>query len=185
VACEGDDDDEDMEIGMENEEELITDLILTFTNTDTQDSASFTFSDSDGPGGNASTIDVIDLQTGGEAVTYDVSVKVQDASDPNDVEDITAEVMEEAAEHQFFYLPNEAADSLVSISYDLSDVDENGNPVGLETKWLFDGTSNGSESVQVVLRHEPNKGAAGVAEGDIENAGGETDIQVTFNLEVN
>jgi hypothetical protein len=185
VACEGDDDDDDMEMEMENEEELITDLILTFTDPDTQDAQSFTFSDTDGPGGNAPSIDLIELETDGGTATYNVSVQVQDASDPNDVEDITAEVMEEDAEHQFFYLPNAAADTLVSIAYNPSDTDDNGNPVGLETTWVFDGNSDGSESVRVVLRHEPNKDGAGVAEGDISNAGGESDIDVTFNLEVN
>jgi hypothetical protein len=34
--------------------------------------------------------------------------------------------------------------------------------------------------VVVTLRHEPDKGAAGVSGGDITNAGGDTDIEVTF-----
>ena len=33
-----------------------------------------------------------------------------------------------------------------------------------------------------MLRHEPDKSAAGVSSGDITNAGGETDIEVSFNV---
>ncbi|HBK71516.1 MAG TPA: type 1 periplasmic binding fold superfamily protein, partial [Flavobacteriaceae bacterium] len=35
-----------------------------------------------------------------------------------------------------------------------------------------------------ILRHEPNKSASGVSDGDITNAGGETDIEVIFNITV-
>ena len=42
----------------------------------------------------------------------------------------------------------------------------------------------GSGTITVTLRHEPNKDAAGVSSGDIANAGGETDIEVTFNVEI-
>ena len=36
----------------------------------------------------------------------------------------------------------------------------------------------------MTLRHEPAKDASGVAAGDITNAGGETDIEVTFDVTV-
>jgi len=34
----------------------------------------------------------------------------------------------------------------------------------------------------VTLRHQPDKGAIGVSDGDITNAGGETDIEVLFDV---
>jgi hypothetical protein len=37
-------------------------------------------------------------------------------------------------------------------------------------------------SLTIILRHEPDKSAPGVSEGDIANAGGETDIQLNFEL---
>ena len=40
--------------------------------------------------------------------------------------------------------------------------------------------ANPSATMTVILRHEPNKAGAGVSDGDITNAGGETDIEVTF-----
>jgi len=45
-------------------------------------------------------------------------------------------------------------------------------------------TDPGEGGLRITLRHEPNKTAAGVQNGDITNAGGETDIEVTFTFEV-
>jgi hypothetical protein len=96
-------------------------------------------------------------------------------------EDITLEVAEEELEHQFFYetlFPTELSD--VNIAY--NDLDEEGNPIGLST--VLTTGEMGSGTITVTLRHEPNKDAAGVSSGDIANAGGETDIEVTFNVEI-
>ncbi|MEZ7887763.1 MAG: type 1 periplasmic binding fold superfamily protein, partial [Flavobacteriales bacterium] len=60
--------------------------------------------------------------------------------------------------------------------------DEEGNPIGLST--VLTTGEMGSGTITVTLRHEPNKDAAGVSSGDIANAGGETDIEVTFNVEI-
>jgi hypothetical protein len=38
--------------------------------------------------------------------------------------------------------------------------------------------------LKITLRHEPNKKASGVVGGSITNAGGETDIEVSFDVEV-
>ena len=37
-------------------------------------------------------------------------------------------------------------------------------------------------TITITLRHEPNKGGEGVSNGDITNAGGETDAQVSYNV---
>ena len=57
-----------------------------------------------------------------------------------------------------------------------------GNPVGLSSTVTT--TDAGSGNVTVVLRHEPDKSGDGVAAGDISNAGGEIDIEVTFAIDV-
>lgn len=180
VSCEDDDTEETPPT--QNDPEVITDLVLNFTDPDTQESLEFRFSDPDGPGGNAPTIDDIELLN---QVGYQLSLSVLDASDPNDVEDITEEIEEEDEEHQFFYVTGGNADDVVTISYDPTDVDDDGNPIGLRTNWVTSGTSTGSETVTVVLRHEPNKSAPGASDGVLsDEVGGETDIEVTFNLTV-
>lgn len=92
--------------------------------------------------------------------------------------DITEEVLEEAAEHQLFFQTSML--SGINVSY--KDEDENGNPLGLQTT-LTTGDA-GSGELTITLRHEPEKTATGVAEGKIENAGGETDIELTFDIVV-
>ncbi len=181
VACE-DDDDDDPPPTVVNEEEVITDMTLTFVDPDTQTSTSFTFSDPDGEGGNAPTIDDIVLNAN---TAYQVSIEVLDASNPNDVEDITEEIEEEDDEHQFFFITGNGAENSVTITYDPNDVDDDGNPIGLSSNWMVTQATTGGETIRVVLRHEPNKDGAGVSDGDIANAGGESDIDVTFNFTVN
>lgn len=91
-------------------------------------------------------------------------------------ENITEEIEEEDDEHQFFFQHGN------DIETAYLDNDENGNPVGLD----FSLTTNaaGTGTITVTLRHEPNKDAAGVSDGDITNAGGSTDIETTFNYTV-
>jgi hypothetical protein len=92
-------------------------------------------------------------------------------------EDITEEVQEEDDEHQFFF---QSTISELVVSY--TDQDEDGNPVGLNTSITTGAPDSGS--LTLTLRHEPVKDAAGVSAGDITNAQGETDIEVTFPIDV-
>jgi len=62
-------------------------------------------------------------------------------------------------------------------------MDADGNPIGLDFIVTTDATT-GTEAFTITLRHEPSKDAAGVSAGDITNAGGETDVEVTFNVTV-
>jgi hypothetical protein len=68
----------------------------------------------------------------------------------------------------------------MTITY--NDSDANNLPVGLKTVLTTGNTSTGT--LAVTLKHKPNKAAAGVLGGDITNAGGETDINVEFNVEI-
>ena len=61
-------------------------------------------------------------------------------------------------------------------------MDGNGDPVGLMTQ-LMTGSA-GTGQLTILLRHEPDKSAMGVAQGDPTNAGGETDINVVFDIVV-
>jgi hypothetical protein len=178
VACDSDDDS--VTPPAANDEEVITDLVLTFFNTDTQSAESFAFSDPDGPGGDPPVIDVIGMSPG----AYNVSIQVLDASDPNNVDDLTSEIAEvEADEHQFFFELLNGAGDVITIGY--ADSDVNGNPVGQETIWLASGPTSGAEKARITLLHEPDKNAPGAAEGVLSPAlGGETDIEVEFDISV-
>lgn len=166
VACEPDEAED------ENDEEVITDM--TYTLTSGSETVVLSFSDPDGEGGAAPVV------TGGTLsanTSYSGSIELLNASDPDDIEDITEEVAEEDDEHQFFF-----DSSIAGLSVAYGDSDDDGNPLGLNTT-LTTGAA-GQGTLTVILRHEPNKTAAGVPDGDIANAGGETDIEVTWNVNV-
>jgi len=74
-------------------------------------------------------------------------------------------------------------------------MDADGNPVGLSSTLTTGAAGSGTLTVTlrhepmksatgVTLRHEPMKSATGVADGDITNAGGETDIEIVFPVDV-
>ncbi|MBL7981207.1 MAG: type 1 periplasmic binding fold superfamily protein [Flavobacteriales bacterium] len=153
-----------------NEEELITTLILTFTDQETPTEIfELRFTDLDGDGGNAPVI-TGDTLPANRAYNLSLRVLNESGSTP---EEITNEIEEEGTAHQFFFQP--VATTLL-VTY--ADADANGQPIGLAN--LATTAAPGEGTITVTLRHEPNKTAAGVINGDITNAGGETDIEVTF-----
>ncbi len=162
TACDkGTDDPEE-----ENESEVITTLRLRFVDsTNTSVATTFSFEDPDGEGGSAPT--VLDDITLNNNSTYTVTLTLLDESDPNDVEDITAEIREEDTEHLFCYTVDGA-----DVGVERSDSDGN-FPVGLTSTWRTGNAGNGT--VQVVLKHQPD----GLKDGTCSP--GETDVDVTFN----
>ena len=92
-------------------------------------------------------------------------------------ENVTEEVEEEDKDHQFFF-----ETTVTGLTVEYTDFDGDGNPVGLST-FLTTGAA-GSGDLTVTLKHEPDKSASGVADGDMTNAGGETDISVTWAITV-
>lgn len=156
-----------------NEGEVITTLTYTLVPDGGGDTAVFTFQDLDGDGGNPPIITGATLQAN---TTYTGTLQLLNQL-ASPTEDINEEILEEADEHQFFF--QTTLDGL-NISY--ADSDEDGNPVGLST--VLTTTSSGSGMLTIILRHEPDKGAEGVASGNLANAGGETDIEVIFDVEI-
>lgn len=154
-----------------NEEELITTLKYTLTPSGGGTAIILTYKDLDGDGAGAPVI----TQSGNLAAntTYTGSLVLLNES-KTPAEDITAEIRDEKEDHQFFF---QAASSLkASISY--SDKDANNKPLGLETSFITTTASEGD--LTIILRHKPSKSASGVENGDITNAGGETDIEAKF-----
>jgi hypothetical protein len=148
---------------------VITTVVLTFTDPETSEVFEMRSVDTDGDGGNAPTI-TADALPGGRA--YSLTVTVLDQAQSPTV-DVTPRILAQAAEHQFFFAVQAAA---LTISY--SDQDPGGRPVGL-TNLAITGAA-GSGTLTVTLRQGPDKEAAGVAAGDMTNAGGETKAEVVF-----
>jgi hypothetical protein len=151
-----------------NEEELITTFTVDLVGSTS--SATLSYVDMDGDGGSAPVISVDSLES--NTVYTGTLTLLNEIETP--AEDITAEVFDEADEHQFFF--SSTGESI----FTYNDQDSDGNPVGLAFE-LTTG-SIGSEDYTITLRHEPVKTAAGVSDGDITNAGGETDIEVVFEI---
>tara|TARA_B110000459_G_scaffold138006_1_gene150524 strand:+ start:120 stop:689 length:570 start_codon:yes stop_codon:yes gene_type:complete len=156
-----------------NEEEVITTLIYTLRDTaDATNTITLTYRDLDGDGNNAPVISNGILNT---SSVYAGSIVLLNETDTNDVENITLEVLEEDEDHQFFFVSTVSA-----VTY--NDSDSLGNPIGVSTILTTGLAATGN--LTITLKHEPNKGATGVSDGDMTNAGGETDIEVSFPINV-
>jgi hypothetical protein len=155
-----------------NEEELITTVTLTLTPTGGGAPKLFKFKDLDGPGGVAPLIESDTLAAG---VVYNGSLTLLNETE-TPAENIGEEVEEEAEEHQFFFIISPGLD--LTVAY--ADQDANGKPLGLKTTWTAG--APGSGTLTLILRHEPDKNAPGVADGNIANAGGETDIEIEWPI---
>ncbi len=155
-----------------NEEEVITTITTVLTNG-TQ-VITLKSRDLDGDGPNAPVVTV----SGSLAAntTYSGTVEFLNES-VNPAEDITTEIEEEGIDHQLFF---QAPAAVGTFTY--NDTDANGKPIGLSFS-LATGNA-GTGNITVTLRHEPNKNAAGVAAGDITNAAGATDAQVSYPVVV-
>ncbi len=169
-SCSDDDEPEPV-----NEEEVITTMTVTLTPQGGGTAVTLRTRDLDGDGPNAPVVTVSGPLTSG--LTYDGTIELLNEME-TPAEDITEEVEEEDDEHQFFFIVGGSLD----VDTDYSDQDGDGNPIGLSFTLTAGGASTGNFTV--VLRHEPDKDAAGVSDGDINNAGGETDISQDFPVEV-
>ncbi|MBU2952084.1 type 1 periplasmic binding fold superfamily protein [Tamlana agarivorans] len=165
VGCSSDDDDHH---DHDHEEELVTTVIYALTNGN--DVVTLTFQDLDGEGGNDGTYIVSGPFTANTFYSGRITL-LNETESP--AEDVTEEVEHEGDEHEFFYIstPND-------ITILKTDVDDDGNPIGIETT-LKTGDA-GTGSLTIILKHEPNK-----PNNDTPtDAGGSTDIEVTFPITV-
>ncbi|MBF6609124.1 MAG: type 1 periplasmic binding fold superfamily protein [Flavobacterium sp.] len=155
-----------------NEEELITTVQVTLTSAGS-DAILLTYRDLDGDGPGVPQVTVSGNLNSN--TIYDGSIQLLNESvTPSD--NITLEITEEAEDHQFFYgIPS----VIGSVAYAAPN-DADGNPVGVNFELTT--ISAGTGNFTVILKHEPNKLAAGVAQGDVTNAGGETDVEVSFPI---
>jgi len=155
----------------ENEEELITTVKLTFVEVgNTSNTTTFTFKDIDGPGGAAPTQnEQINLAPNKQ---YNCTIAVTDDS-KTPAADITAEIIAEANDHQFYYTP-----SGVNITVSGLNNDPLGRPLGVTSVWTT-GAAGAAGTVKVTLKHKPGtKGSSDPV------TVGETDIEINFAARV-
>lgn len=153
-----------------NEEEVITTLTYTLTAAG-KPTVVLSFKDLDGDGGK---IPVVRGGTLAASTIYEGKLELLNEING---ENITEEIEKESAEHQFFF---SATDINFTTFYADIDNSPEKNPLGIETMVTTGQPSTGK--LKITLRHEPNKNAEGVKAGNIANAGGETDIEVEFDV---
>ena len=109
--------------------------------------------------------------------TYNVGIFFYNDSDPDNIEDVTLEVIEEADAHQIFYEMTEIPGFSIAAAPD-DTKDSNGNPLFLKTSWTT--TSETSGDVKAYLIHEPTS-KTGSTRADF---GGATDVEIEFEVHV-
>lgn len=181
-SCEKDD-PEDI-----HEHEVFSNVILTLTSDEDGEVVKYLWHDENGD----LKVDADELDNFGKiakSTTYSAVISFDEEEHNHDHDDdkdkegdeehgsLDKEIFDEVDEHQIFF----SAVKGLTVTYE--DKDENGNPLvlGLETTFTTDAAYDGGD-LTITLRHEPIKTAEGVVTGDITNAGGETDVEVTFSL---
>jgi hypothetical protein len=156
------------------EEEVVTTMTVTLTPVGGGSPVIMQTRDLDGDGPDAPVVtNPVNLAAN---TVYNGSIELLNELE-SPAEDITEEVEELDDEHQFFF---QASNSIATFAY--TDMDGDGNPVGL--KFTLTTANAGTGTVTVTLIHEPVKDASGVSDGDMTNADGEEDISETFNVVV-
>ena len=168
-----DDDDHDDHSHPVNEEEVITTVEVTLS--DGTNSYVLIWEDLDGDGPDLPIITGATIPSN----SYDAEIQLYNKTlDPTDDEYVvTTEILEEDVDHQFFF---NASNGLNVFDFVYVDADVDGNPIGQQ--FIIEDVSGSGGDLNIVLLHEPNKNADGVSDGDITNAGGDTDIDITFPI---
>ena len=178
ASCESEDPEK------ENEGEVITDVTLNFQELNASNAlvgSVFTFKASDPQGievGKTPTVQSISLTKGKK---YQMTIEVTNSIEN---EDITKEILEEAAAHQFFFLGPVFDSNIFSIQY------ADGDGIGLGLKNIVtvsSSTGTNNSSMRVVLRHDLDKKVSGTNPNfsNFVQAGGETDLDLTFPIILN
>jgi hypothetical protein len=193
TSCEK---DEEVTPEEEHDHEVITDVHLVFTNTaDANDVIEFSAQDPDGEGIEELTVlDTIQLDTSKTYIlTFEIMNNLEEDEHDHKMfsgegEDIGAEILEEADEHQVFFsftndaFANPMGDGNIDNASDAvnyNDEDSNGNPLGLNTTWTTPSTSTSNGNFTVRLQHQPDvKTATSTANT------GDTDFEISFVMNI-
>lgn len=161
---------EDEDPLIENEEEVITAMTLTLFPNGPQETITLGFSDPDGDGGNDPMFSTTGQLVANASYRGQLSFANEDGA-------IDAEIVDEGIDHQVFY----QAEGGLNMTLSYLDFDLLSQPLGL----MADVTTGaaGSGQLTITLRHEPTKNPI-VAIDRPDLAGGETDVEVTFEVTV-
>jgi hypothetical protein len=150
-----------------NDEELITTVRLEFTDTLSGKKLNYYFRDLDGEGGNnPSQWDTIQLDSNS---FYNVALILLNESNPNGIENISAEIFAEKEDHILCY-----ETSFLNANIERTD-SANNFALGLKTNWKTGSKSEGN--VVIILKHQP-----GIKDGTCSP--GETDVEVKFQAKI-
>jgi hypothetical protein len=180
TACESNDPEP------ENDGEVITDVILSFQELNLSGiptGAISTFKASDPQGIEVGSMPTIDNVTLTKGKTYQMKIEVRNSIEN---EDITAEILAESDEHQFYFLGTAfVGSSVLTYSY----ADPSGDLLGVLGKVIVAQSPGfNNANMRIVLRHDLDKNFPGASNPNFENfiqAGGETDLDITFPLILN
>jgi hypothetical protein len=178
---------------------LITTISLNFTPNDGGEPLSFLWSDPEGDGD--PIVDEIPLPDASNHNHHDARNYTLDIEVWNDLEDpprdIAADIEEAGEEFQFFFTgsavegPATENNSEAILAHQYADSDSSGFPLGLRND--ISTLSWGSGQLTVTLRHIPptddqvlktEELASEIAQGGFDSVDGESDLQVTFEVEV-
>jgi hypothetical protein len=110
--------------------------------------------------------------------SYNVSMFIYNDTDPNNIENITQEIIEDKDEHQVFYaITDELSGFSIAPASD-DTVDSDGNSLYIKTTWTTTGETSGD--VVGYLIHEPTQ-KTGTTRTDF---GGATDFEIDFEVHV-
>ncbi|MBA3683102.1 MAG: hypothetical protein H0W73_18355 [Bacteroidetes bacterium] len=177
-----------------NEQEIITTMNVIIDNGTT--TATYFYKDPDGDGGiagfygpgatttSSQTDSVINLLAN---KNYTVNLLLLDET-KNPVDTISNEVLEEAADHMFFFnqqspsaLPNASVTingTNLTITYKDTDGATTPLPIGLLTEWMTGSTTATKKELNIELKHQPNIKNGTYAPGDVDAA-------VPFKIKIN
>ncbi len=155
----------------ETYEEPITSALLILT-SDTGTAVVLQYLDRDGEGGRPAIINSGTLYPNTE---YQAQVQLNTLG--KHIIDTTS-IAQQPEMHQVFFL----AQNGLKLKSEYNDFDSNGFPIGLNATIRTE--SQGEGQLTIIIKHNPNKSGRGVAEGDVTNAGGKTDFEVSFDLSV-
>ena len=182
ISCS---DDDEMSAPPEEEElEVITDVTLVFTDSNGT-AVRASAQDPDGEGVQGLIVDdpILLSRDMQYTLTFEIFNNLETPG-----EDIGEEIADEDDEHQFFFsFTPDAFDSPMGngnidtasdpINYD--DMDDNGNPVGLETTWTTPITPLAGGNFTVRLQHQPDIKTATTGATD-----GDNDFNLSFVLNI-
>lgn len=165
-----------------NEEEEFSRVVITVTNEGDQSSEQYTFEveGHDHEGESESTEDTHEDHLEVELApnsSYLFEIRFYNDEDPNNIEDVTQEIINEADDHHVFYELIDGAN--ITIESGTGDtMDSNSNPLNLITRWTT--TDAGEADVITYLIHEPS-----AKTGDTRDEfGGATDVELEFEAHV-